>query len=112
MKTTIKTLPYEQVMALPRPQYQKPRKPNIFWRTLIRILSFFGMLGSGFHYTSEGMDQIGKKEPCLILMNHTCFLDMEIANRILYPRPLNIVCSNDGFIGMGGLMAGMMRTIG
>ena len=112
MKTTIKTLPYEQVMALPRPQYQKPRKPNIFWRTLIRILSFFGMLGSGFHYTSEGMDQIGKKEPCLILMNHTCFLDMEIANRILYPRPLNIVCSNDGFIGMGGLMAWLMRTIG
>lgn len=112
MKTTIKSLPYEKVIALPRPKYQKPRRPNLFWRTLIRVLCFFGLMGSGFSYTAEGMEKIGKKEPCLILMNHTCFLDMEIANRILYPRPLNIVCSNDGFIGMGGLMAWLMRTIG
>lgn len=112
MKTTIKTLPYDTVMALPRPKYQKPRRPNLFWRTLIRVLSFFGMLGSGFTYESEGMDKLDKKEPCLILMNHTCFLDMEIANRILYPRPLNIVCSNDGFIGFFGLMQHLMRWIG
>ena len=44
MKTTIKTRTYEQVMALKRPAYQKPRKPNLFWRVLIRVLSFFGML--------------------------------------------------------------------
>ncbi len=112
MKTTVKTLTYDQVMALPRPRYQKPRKPNLFWRTLIRVLCFFGMMGSGFRYEKEGMEKIGKKEPCLILMNHTCFLDMEVAYRILYPRALNIVASNDGFIGMGGLMAWLMRTIG
>lgn len=112
MKTTIKTLSYDRVMALPRPRYQKPRKPNLFWRTLIRVLCFFGMMGSGFRYETEGMEKIGKKEPCLILMNHTCFLDMEVAYRILYPRALNIVSSNDGFIGMGGFMAWLMRTIG
>lgn len=112
MKTTIKTLPYDCVMALPRPRYQKPKKPNIFWRTLIRILCFFGMMGTGFRYETEGMEKLGRKEPCLILMNHTCFLDMEVAYRILYPRALNIVASNDGFIGMGGFMAWLMRTIG
>ena len=112
MKTTIKTLSYDQVMALPRPRYQKPRKPNLFWRTLIRVLCFFGMMGTGFRYETEGMEKIGKNQPCLILMNHTCFLDMEVAYRILYPRPLSIVASNDGFIGMGGFMAWLMRTIG
>ncbi|MBO5283093.1 MAG: 1-acyl-sn-glycerol-3-phosphate acyltransferase [Lachnospiraceae bacterium] len=112
MKTTIKTLDYDKVMALPRPQYQKPRKPNLFWRTLIRILTIFGMMGSGFRYETEGFEKLKKGEPCLILMNHTCFLDMEIAYRILYPRAFNIVCSNDGFIGFFGLMEWLMRSIG
>ena len=112
MKTTIKNLPYEQVMALKRPIHKKPIKPNLFWRILIRILCFFGMIGSGFRYETEGMEKLGKNEPCLVLMNHTCFLDMEIAQRILFPRPLNIICSNDGFIGFFGLMEWLMRQIG
>ncbi len=112
MKTTVKSASYEQVMAKPRPKYKKPRKANLFWRTLIRVLTFFGMMGTGFQYESERMELLGKDEPCLILMNHTCFLDMEIAYRILYPRKLNIVCSNDGFIGFFGLMEWLMRTIG
>lgn len=112
MKTTIKNLPYEQVMALKRPGHKKPLKPHMFWRVLIRVLSFFGMLGSGFRYEWLDKDKLGKDEPCLILMNHTCFLDMEIAQRILFPRPLNIVCSNDGFIGFFGIMQHLMRWIG
>ncbi len=112
MKTTTKTLPYEQVMARKRAPYKKPRKPNIFWRTLIRVLSFFGMMGSGFRYEWPDKEKLDKKQPCLVLMNHSCFLDMEVANRILYPRPLNIVCTNDGFIGMFGLMQHLMRWIG
>ncbi len=112
MKTTIKRTDYERVMALPRPKYKKPRKANLFWRTLIRVLTIFGLMGTGFRYETEGLDKLGKQEPCLILMNHTCFLDMEVAYRILYPRKLNIVCSNDGFIGFFGLMEWLMRSIG
>ena len=112
MKTTIKHLDYEKVMALPRPDHKKPKKPNIFWRTLINILSFFCLLGTGFKYETEGLDDIPKDQPCLILMNHTCFNDMEIAYRILYPRVFNVVASNDGFIGFWGLMGWLMRTIG
>ena len=112
MKTTIKHMDYEKVMALPRPQYKKPRRANLFWRTLIRVLTVFGLMGTGFRFDAEDLKRVDQKEPCLILMNHTCFLDMEVAYRILYPRKLNIVCSNDGFIGFFGLMEWLMRTIG
>ena len=112
MKTTIKRMDYEKVINLPRPAHKNPRKPAMFWRVLIRVLSFFGMLGTGFKYETEGFEKIDSKEPCLVLMNHTCFQDMEVAYRILFPRPFNIVCSNDGFIGFFGLMEWLMRTIG
>lgn len=112
MKTTIKKMDYDKVMALPRPTHKMPRKPGMFWRCLIRFLTIFGMMGTKFRYETEGFEKIGKEEPCLILMNHTCFQDMEVAYRILFPRPFNIVCSNDGFIGFFGLMEWLMRTIG
>ena len=113
MKTIIKKLDYDKVMSLPKPKYMAPRRPHMFWRVLIRVLTFFGMFGSGFTYeTDDRFKQLPVDEPCLILMNHTCFLDMEIAYRILYPRCFNIVCSNDGFIGFFGLMQWVMRLIG
>ena len=103
---------FDAVMALPRPQHKNPRKVNWFWRLLIRFLTVFGMMGTGFRYETEGFEKIGKDEPCLILMNHTCFQDMEVAYKILFPRAFNIVCSNDGFIGFFGLMEWVMRSIG
>ncbi len=112
MKTTVKKLAFDKVMSLPRPQHRNPRKVNLFWRLLIRFLTIFGMMGTGFQYETEGFEKIGKEEPCLILMNHTCFQDMEVAYRILFPRHFNIVCSNDGFIGFFGLMEWLMRSIG
>ena len=112
MKTTVKKMDYDAVMALPRPQHKNPRRVNLFWRLLIQVLSFFGMMGTGFKYETEGFEKIGKDEPCLILMNHTCFQDMEVAHKILFPRVFNIVCSNDGFIGFFGLMEWVMRSIG
>ena len=112
MKTTIKKLDFDKVMALPRPERKLPRKPNMFWRCLIRLLTVFGMMGTKFSYTTERMELLEKDEPCLILMNHTCFQDMEVAHRIMFPRPMNVVASNDGFIGFFGLMEWLMRAIG
>jgi 1-acyl-sn-glycerol-3-phosphate acyltransferase len=103
---------YDVVMARPRPKRKKPVKPNIFWRTLIRILTVFNLAGCGVSYTKERMELLDKKEPCLILMNHSCFMDMPMAYQLLYPRPINIICTSDSFIGMGGFMAWLMRTIG
>ena len=111
MKTTIKHLDYEKVMALPRPEHRAPKYPSFFWRSLVRGISGLGMGGCKLSYTKEGLDAV-KDQPCLILMNHTCFADMPIAYQLLYPRPFNIVCSNDGFIGYWGLMGWAMRQIG
>ena len=112
MKTTVKKMDYDAVMALPRPQHKHPIKPNWFWRLLIRFLCIFGMMGTKFKYEKVGFEKIGKDEPCLVLMNHTCFQDMEVAQEIMFPRPMNIVASNDGFIGFFGLMGWLMRQIG
>ena len=112
MKNTFKIMDYDKVMALPRPKHKKPRKPGMFWRVLIRLLSIFSLSGTKFSYTAERMELVGKKEPCLVLMNHSCFLDMPIAYRILFPRAINIVCTTDAFVGMGGLMSWLMYTIG
>ena len=112
MKTTVKRADYAHVMAKERPKHKMPRKPNLFWRTLIRLLTVFGMMGTGFRLEKERMELVDKREPCLILMNHSCFLDMQIAYRALFPKPFCIVCTSDGFVGMGGLMEWLMRTIG
>ena len=112
MKTTVKNMDFDKVMALPRYAHKAPRKPNLFWRTLIRVLTIFGMAGTKFAYESERMELLHKDEPCLILMNHSCFLDMQIAYRIMYPRAFNIICTSDAFVGFGGLMGWLMRTIG
>ena len=112
MKTTFKHMDYDQVMALPRPKHKKPRKVSMFFRTLIRALTIVGMKGTRFRWEGERMELLDKKEPCLILMNHSCFTDMQIAYRIFYPRHFCIVSTYDGLIGMGGFMEWLMRSIG
>lgn len=112
MKNTFKTIDYQRAMEKSRPGHKNPLRPNFFWRTLIRGVSPFALSGSGFTYTTEGMEKVGRKEPCLILMNHSCFLDMPMAHTMLYPRPFNIVTTSDSFVGMGGMMGWLMRQIG
>lgn len=111
MKIAIKHMDYDKVMSLPRPKRKKPKKVGLFWRILIRLLTVFGMMGTGFQYETEGLEKL-KKEPCLILMNHSCFLDMQIAYRILFPKHFCIISTTDAFVGMGGFMGWLMRTIG
>lgn len=108
MKTTVRELPYEKVMALPPRKLQKPVKPAPFWRWLIKTLAKSDLKATHFKANFIGMEKLGKKEPCLVLMNHSCFMDLEIAETVLYPRPLNIVCTSDGFVGKNWLM----RSIG
>ena len=91
MKTTMKTMDYDAVMALPTPEPVLPQSPSLPFRCLIRLLSAFGLAGTHFQYETEGLELVEPGEPCLILMNHSCFLDMEIASRILFPRPYCIV---------------------
>ncbi|MBE6654381.1 MAG: hypothetical protein E7608_02840 [Ruminococcaceae bacterium] len=104
MKIKTAKLDYEKVLELPKKPRPKPKKPNILFRTLLKIVSTPDLLATRFKYRSIGMEKLGKSEPCLILMNHSSFIDLKIASSVLYPRPFNIVCTSDGFVGKAWLM--------
>ena len=110
MKIAIKTSSLEAVMARKRPVRRNPLRPNILLAAVIRILAIFDLWPTKFSYTAEGMEKLGKNEPCLILMNHSSFIDLKIASRIFFPRRYGIVCTSDGFVGFG--MELLMRLIG
>jgi len=103
MKIRIVKKSYEEVIALPKPPHQKPKKPNILFRTLIRVLAIKDLLPAKFTYQKKDLERAGKG-PYLILMNHSCFLDLEIASRIFYPMAYGIVTTTDGFVGKNWLM--------
>ncbi|MBQ2675834.1 MAG: 1-acyl-sn-glycerol-3-phosphate acyltransferase [Clostridia bacterium] len=107
MKIGVKKLSYDKVMALPSPKRKKPKKPNMFFRVLIKLLSVMSMKKDNFTYKTYDMEKAGD-EPCLIFMNHSSFVDLEIASNILFPKPFGIVCTTDGFVGKEWLM----RSIG
>lgn len=103
MKIKTKELSYDQVMALPRAVHRPPRRPGILFRTLMRTLAAKDLRETGFTYTEIRMEEVGD-QPCLILMNHSSFIDLEIAAHIFARRPFCIVCTSDGFVGKEWLM--------
>nr|MCR4580708.1 1-acyl-sn-glycerol-3-phosphate acyltransferase [Treponema sp.] len=104
MKTIVKEASYEEVLSQKSSKKKKPIRPPLFWRFLMKTLAAGDFKATNFTYKSYGMEKLGKKEPCLILMNHSCFMDLAIAERIFFPRPLNIICTSDGFVGKNWLM--------
>lgn len=104
MKIKVKTRPYEKVMAAKRPRHAKPLRPLFLLQIVIRILAIFDLWPAKFTYKTHGMEKIGKKEPCLILMNHSSFIDLKIASRVFFPKRYGIVCTSDGFVGKSWLM--------
>ncbi len=104
MKIKIVDMRYEDVLKLPPEKRQKPRRPSLFFRTLMRVLSASDLRKVHFSCKRIGMEKLEKHEPCIVLMNHSSFIDLKIATALLYPRPLNIVCTSDGFVGKRRLM--------
>ena len=103
MKIKTRKMSYEQVSALPRGKHRKPLHPNFLLQTVVRVAAILDLVPTRFRYTTEGMEKIGK-QPCLILMNHSSFIDLKIVSKIFYPKPYGIVCTSDGFIGKEWLM--------
>lgn len=104
MKIKIKEKNYEDVLAMPVGIHLRPVRPMRFFRWLMKALSVSDLRATNFTHKEIGMERLGKNEPCLILMNHSSFIDLKIAAAILYPRPFNIVCTSDGFVGKNRLM--------
>ena len=103
MKIRTRKKSYEEVMALPRPRHRKPLRPSFLLQSVIRLVSLPDLWSTHFKFTKKGMEKV-KGKPCLILMNHSCFMDLMIMSRIFYPKPYGIVCTGDGFVGKEWLM--------
>jgi 1-acyl-sn-glycerol-3-phosphate acyltransferase len=95
---------YPEVLKYSEKRRQKPLRPMMFFRILMKVLSVFGLLKTKFQYREIGMEKLGPKEPCVILMNHSSFTDLKLASTIWFPRPLNIVATQDAYVGKGWLM--------
>ncbi len=104
MKIKTKRLTYDEVLALPTEKHMKPKRQSMFFRLLLRLVSIPDLFATHFKCRKIGMEKLGRREPCLFLMNHSSFIDLEIAATVLFPRPFNIVCTTDGFIGKNWLM--------
>ena len=104
MKIKVKDLPLSEALAEPRTTHKPPVKPSPFFRWLLKTVSAGDLKETGFTLETAGMEKLGKNEPALFLMNHSSFIDLKIASTVLYPRPFNIVCTSDGFVGKEWLM--------
>ena len=87
MKIKTKELSYEQVLALPPYVHELPRKQSPLFRSLIRWLSFSELWKVHFKCEKVGMEKLDPKEPCLILMNHSSFIDLKIVASLFFKRP-------------------------
>ncbi len=104
MKIRTKNMAYEKVLELPPYKHRKPVKQWAVLRKIVQLLAAFELLGVRFQCNYIGMEKLGKDEPCLILMNHSSFIDLEIIGKIFANRPYQIVCTMDGFVGKNLLM--------
>ena len=104
MKIKTAKMKYEDVLAIPVPVHKKPVRQAFVFRLLRRLLSIMDLRATHFTCKRIGMERLGKDEPCLVLMNHSSFIDLEIASTVLFPRQFHIVCTSDGFVGKEWLM--------
>ena len=93
---------YEEVSCLPKAPHIRPKKPSRVLNSLVKLLSVPDLRAVDFSYTVKDMKN-SEDDPWLILMNHSSFLDLEIASRMI-PKPYNIVCTSDGLVGKESLM--------
>lgn len=87
------------MMALPKLEPKRPMRQWGLFRLVTLIYGLLELIPLRFTCKKIGMDKLGKDEPCLFLMNHSSFLDLKIAFKLLVNRPYHIVCTQDSFIG-------------
>lgn len=84
MKIKIKKAAYEEVLAIPSKPHRKPLKTRFVFRFLLKILSIWDLRSTHFTHREIHMEKLKKGEPCLVLMNHSSFIDLKIAAALLY----------------------------
>lgn len=77
MKIKTKDISYEKFLSLPFEKREKPLKPSIIFRTLLKIVSGGELKTVHFKCNKIGIEKLGDKEPALFLMNHSAFIDLK-----------------------------------
>ena len=109
MKISTKKVPFEYIEKIKKPKHRPPLRPMFLLTLIVRIGAIFDLFSAKFKYTTERMEKT-KGKPCLILMNHSSFIDLKIVSKIMFPRRYCIVCTSDGFVGFGKEL--LMRLLG
>lgn len=104
MKIKVSEKTYEEASALIIKRHKRPSRQSPFFRWLMKVLSAGELKAVDFEYDEEGMDSLSPNAPCLFLMNHSSFTDLQIVSKLLANRRYHIVCTNDGFVGKEWLM--------
>lgn len=104
MKIKVIDKSYDEVLNIRREKHKRPKKPNMFFRTLMRVVAAPDLHKTHFKKEKVGMEKLGKHEPAFYLMNHSSFIDLEIVAKLLYPRPFNIITTSDAFVGKDFLL--------
>lgn len=104
MKIRVINKSYEEVLKLPQYKHKKPIHQLGILRPVLRVLCWILLKRNGFTYEKIGMDKLKKGEPCLVLMNHSSFIDLEIAAFLTADREWHIVTTLDAFAGLDWLL--------
>lgn len=102
MKIKSKPLSPKQALEIQVPK-RPLKRPWFLFRALVRLLSTPELMKARFSYQKINMKRAGKG-PWLILMNHTCFLDLKMASKMLFPKRYYIVSTADALVGKEWLM--------
>lgn len=100
MKIKITKKPYSIVSTLPPPKKKNPPKPSAFFKFLANVISC-GELNKVKFKCDGKLDK--KQGPYMIFMNHSAFIDFEIAFRSINV-PFNVVCTYDTMLTKEWLM--------
>lgn len=109
MKIKTVYMDIEEVLAQPVQQHVYPKRPNIFFRMLLRAVSAPDLKATNFKYREFEMEKLGKRA---VLGTYEPF-ELYRSQDSLYgalPQPLNIVCTSDGFVGKERLMKPGLHT--
>ena len=105
MKIKVINKSYEDVLKMAKPAHKKPGKQWALLRIILRPVCFILLKMAGFTgYQTKDMDKLTPKEPCLVLMNHSSFIDLEIVALLMAKRPYHIVTTLDAFVGLNWIL--------
>ena len=78
MKIKTKHVSPEFALSIKKPAHRRSKKPNIFFRTLIRALSVPSLLSTRFKYESEDMEKAGGSIFCECVENLAACIEKTI----------------------------------